>query len=57
MERKGKLLLLLLLLAVCIGGYLFLRSVEWEEATETDNSFNVQSISEVIETEEGTAEE
>lgn len=56
MQKKSKLLLLVLLLAICTGGYLFLRSVEWEEAAEEGSSFNVQSISEVIEAEESTEE-
>lgn len=60
MRKKGKLLLMLGLLAVCIAGYVCLRSIDWKE--ETDNRFNVQSISEAIEeaeqeTETGTEAE
>ncbi len=62
MRKKGKLLLMLGLLAVCIAGYVCLRSIDWKEETETDNRFNVQSISEAIEeaeqeTETGTEAE
>ena len=49
MRKKGKLLLMLGLLAVCIAGYVCLRSIDWKEEAETDNRFNVQSISEAIE--------
>ena len=55
--KKGKLLLMLGLLALCIVGYVCLRSMDWKEPPETDSSFNVQSISEAIEeAEEETAE-